>query len=145
MPWLGGCCPPLQGTHSPGCHICNCLTVVPMWQLAGHRTRPTSPRDTLSIRHTIGTKKTQCLTVPRVSRLLAASFQDPTQGQANAPQSWAPPPTAGHTCSRTLDMAFRAVSRQYLVFASVVVSSGGQAKQEQGSCHLPAFDPRDFS
>lgn len=42
-------------------------------------------------------------------------------------------------------MAFRAVSRQYLVFASVVVSSGGQAKQEQGSCHLPAFDPQDFS
>lgn len=55
-----------------------------------------------------------------------------------------PPPTAGHTCRRTLGSAFGPVSRQYLVFASVDVPSGGQAKQEQGSCHLPAFHPPDF-
>lgn len=29
---------------------------------------------------------------------------------------------------------------QHLIFASAVVSPGGQSKQAQGSCHLPAFN-----
>lgn len=146
MPWLGGCCPPLAGhalSRSPGTPV-----TASQWFLCG------GSQDTGQDLHLPGThsapgtqqgqKRRNASPCPGSPDCCPLLCETPNRARTVLLGRGSPPPTAGHTCRRTLGSAFGPVSRQYLVFASVDVPSGGQAKQEQGSCHLPAFHPPDF-